>query len=159
MPVGHAVGCVLGWAGSVALGCLRLFSRSRPPHISWNVRRLLGGWFENGFALWRAQPRVPRVAVPMFRQKAITACVVHQDKGPTTMNVLSPHAAFHDSGPRAGRHRGGVGFAGLLGGAGMLGMFRIHGMSQQFMHHSFAEVTHLAELRGKWEPFASTKRT
>ena len=37
----------------------------------------------------------------------------------------------------------------LLGGAGMLGMFRIHDMSQNFMDHSFAKVSNMAELRGE----------
>jgi methyl-accepting chemotaxis protein len=35
----------------------------------------------------------------------------------------------------------------LLGGAGMLGMFRIQGLSDDFMHHNYAEVQHLGELR------------
>jgi len=38
---------------------------------------------------------------------------------------------------------------GLLGGAGMLGMFRIHSMSEDFIGHSFAEVTAMSELRGE----------
>ena len=37
----------------------------------------------------------------------------------------------------------------LLGGAGLLGMFRIHAMSEDFMANSFAEVSHMAELRGE----------
>ncbi len=37
----------------------------------------------------------------------------------------------------------------LLGGAGMLGMFRIHSMSEDFIANSFAEVSHMAELRGE----------
>ena len=47
----------------------------------------------------------------------------------------------------------------LLGGAGMLGMFRIHAMSEDFMANSFAEVSHMAELRGEMGPSASMKRT
>jgi methyl-accepting chemotaxis protein len=35
---------------------------------------------------------------------------------------------------------------GLLGSAGMLGMFRIYSMSEDFMHHSFQEVSHMARL-------------
>ena len=42
-----------------------------------------------------------------------------------------------------------LGLLGLLGGAGMLGMFRIHAMSEDFMANSFAEVSHMAELRGE----------
>ena len=42
-----------------------------------------------------------------------------------------------------------LGLLGLLGGAGMLGMFRIHDMSEDFMANSFAEVSHMAELRGE----------
>ncbi|MFD2404949.1 methyl-accepting chemotaxis protein [Azorhizophilus paspali] len=38
---------------------------------------------------------------------------------------------------------------GLLGGAGMLGMLRIYSMSEDFITHSYAEVGHLAELRGE----------
>ncbi|RYF07682.1 MAG: HAMP domain-containing protein [Comamonadaceae bacterium] len=38
---------------------------------------------------------------------------------------------------------------GLLGGAGMLGMFRIHAMSENFISNSYAEVGHLAQLRGE----------
>ncbi|WP_053843686.1 methyl-accepting chemotaxis protein [Paracidovorax avenae] len=38
---------------------------------------------------------------------------------------------------------------GLLGGAGMLGMFRIHAMSEEFIGHSFSEVSAMAELRGE----------
>ena len=44
-----------------------------------------------------------------------------------------------------------LGLLGLLGGAGMLGMFRIHAMSEDFMANSFAEVSHMAELRGEME--------
>ncbi len=39
-----------------------------------------------------------------------------------------------------------LGLLGLLGGAGMLGMFRIYSMSEDFMHHSFQEVSHMAQL-------------
>ena len=39
-----------------------------------------------------------------------------------------------------------LGLLGLLGGAGM---FRIHAMSEDFMANSFAEVSHMAELRGE----------
>ncbi|MFN9473642.1 methyl-accepting chemotaxis protein [Acidovorax sp.] len=42
-----------------------------------------------------------------------------------------------------------LGLLGLLGGAGMLGMFRIAALSEDFMSHSFAEVGHMAELRGE----------
>ena len=42
-----------------------------------------------------------------------------------------------------------LGLLGLLGGAGMLGMFRINDMSQNFMDHSFAKVSSMAELRGE----------
>ncbi|SFD74774.1 methyl-accepting chemotaxis protein [Paracidovorax konjaci] len=42
-----------------------------------------------------------------------------------------------------------LGLLGLLGGAGMLGMFRIHAMSEDFIGHSFAEVSAMAELRGE----------
>ncbi|WCM93206.1 methyl-accepting chemotaxis protein [Acidovorax sp. NCPPB 2350] len=42
-----------------------------------------------------------------------------------------------------------LGLLGLLGGAGMLGMFRIHAMSEEFIGHSFAEVSAMAELRGE----------
>ncbi len=41
-----------------------------------------------------------------------------------------------------------LGLLGMMGGAGMLGMFRIHDMSEDFMANSFAEVSHMAELRG-----------
>ena len=42
-----------------------------------------------------------------------------------------------------------LGLLGLLGGAGMLGMFRIHALSEDFMAHSFAEVRHMATLKGE----------
>ena len=42
-----------------------------------------------------------------------------------------------------------LGLLGMMGGAGMLGMFRIHDMSEDFMANSFAEVSHMAELRGE----------
>ena len=42
-----------------------------------------------------------------------------------------------------------LGLLGMLGGAGMLGMFRIHAMSEDFMANSFANVGHMAELRGE----------
>ncbi len=42
-----------------------------------------------------------------------------------------------------------LGLLGLLGGAGMLGMFRIYSMSEDFMHHSFQEVSYMAQLRGE----------
>ena len=48
---------------------------------------------------------------------------------------------------------------GLLGGAGMLGVFRIHAMGEDFMANSFAEVSHMAELRGEMGPYDSMKRT
>jgi methyl-accepting chemotaxis protein len=65
------------------------------------------------------------------------------------MNLLSPMRHFTIRARMLGAIAVVLGLLGLLGGAGMLGMFRIHGMSQEFMHHSFAEVTHLAELRGE----------
>jgi methyl-accepting chemotaxis protein len=39
-----------------------------------------------------------------------------------------------------------LGLLGLLGSAGMLGMFRIYSMSEDFMNHSFQEVSYMAQL-------------
>ena len=41
----------------------------------------------------------------------------------------------------------------------MLGMFRIHAMSEDFMANSFAEVSHMAELRGEMGAIRQHERT